>query len=136
VVYTRTRKVLLLRRTEPPDFWQSVTGTMEWSETDPRATAVRELMEEAGLAVAAPELRDLGITNRFEILPPWRHRYAPEVNENIEHVFALELARETALTIHPREHAEYGWFAPGQAAERAWSWTDREAIREATKHLG
>ena len=43
VVYTRTGKVLLLKRADDPDFWQSVTGSLLWEETEPRQAAAREL---------------------------------------------------------------------------------------------
>ena len=34
VVYTRAGKVLLLKRADMPEFWQSITGAMRWAETD------------------------------------------------------------------------------------------------------
>jgi dATP pyrophosphohydrolase len=129
VVYTRTGKVLLLRRCEPPDFWQSVTGSLRWDEASPRAAALRELREETGLA-AGEELRDLGLTFRFPILPQWRARYAPTVHENVEHAFALELPVEVTINMNPAEHAEYGWFAFPEAARKASSWTNREVIEQ------
>jgi len=46
VVYTVTDEVLALRRRQPPDFWQSVTGSLRWDETDPLDAARRELFEE------------------------------------------------------------------------------------------
>lgn len=133
VVYTATGKVLLLRRIQPPDFWQSVTGSLRWDETEPRDAALRELREETGLIVDIRQLRDLHRTYRFPILPQWRARYAPEVTENTEHVFTLELPAETALTIHPAEHVEYGWFGFDEAAAKASSWTNREMIEELAK---
>ncbi len=133
VVYTATGKVLLLRRVQPPDFWQSVTGSLRWDESEPRVAALRELHEETGLIVDLQQLRDLHRTYRFPILPQWRARYAPDVKENTEHVFTLELPAETALTIHPAEHVEYGWFGFDAAAAKATSWTNREVIEELAK---
>lgn len=133
VVHTSTGKVLLLKRADHPDFWQSVTGSLLWEETAPIETAVRELREETGLVVDLRQLRDLHRTYRFPILPQWRARYAPDVTENTEHVFTLELPAETALTIHLAEHVEYGWFSFDEAAARATSWTNREVIQELAK---
>jgi len=114
-------------RCDHPDFWQSVTGSMKWDESSPRDAATRELYEETGL-IATHALRDLGLAYRYPILPAWRHRYAPEVTENLEHVFALELPRESDLTINPIEHGEYGWFSYDEALNKVTSWTNREAI--------
>lgn len=51
VVYTAAGEVLVLRRRQPPDFWQSVTGSLRWDEADPLDAARRELREETGLAM-------------------------------------------------------------------------------------
>ena len=126
VVHTADR-VLLLRRVDPPDFWQSVTGSLDWDEKDPIEAARRELFEETGLAEAG-HLLDMQLTYRFPILPAWRSRYAPDVKENTEHVFSLALAKETDINVNPAEHAEWGWFEFEAAAARATSWTNREAI--------
>ena len=127
VVYTRTGKVLLLRRADAPDFWQSVTGSLRWDETQPRQAALRELGEETGLK-ATEGLRDLQRTYHYPILPQWRHRYAPDVAENVEHAFALELPAEILITVNPAEHAAHGWFAFDEAAGKVASWTNREVI--------
>lgn len=119
--------VLLLRRADVPDFWQSVTGSLDWNETA-RAAAVRELYEETGLVAAPEALRDLNQTRRFTILPRWRPRYAPDVTENTERAFALALPGETEVRVSP-EHDDYGWFGFADAAERVASWTNRAAIR-------
>jgi dATP pyrophosphohydrolase len=127
VVYTLTGKVLLLRRADDTDFWQSVTGSLTWEETSPREAAEREVREETGLQ-STSFLRDLKIVNRYPILPRWRPRYAPEVQENTEHAFTLELPAEIPVTLNPAEHAGYAWFSFGEAAEKATSWTNREVI--------
>lgn len=132
VIYSLTGKVLLLRRADDADFWQSVTGSLLWEESDPRTAAVRELREETGLVVT-DELRDLGVVNRYSILPRWRLRYAPEVNENTEYVFALALPAETAITLNPAEHDQFGWFTFDSAAAKVFSWANRAAIEAVKK---
>jgi len=126
VVYTRTGKVLMLRRADHPQFWQSVTGSLEWDDETLLATAKRELQEETGLAMDG--LRDWGKTNRYIIFPQWRYKYAPGVTENTEHVFSLEIPAETAITLNPAEHGEYQWMGFEEAAEKATSWSNRDAI--------
>lgn len=126
VVYTTATQVLLLRRVKPPDFWQSVTGSMRWDETDPMVTARRELHEETDLDGTA--IVDCGFSQRFPIKPEWRARYEPGVTENLEHVFRLELPEACAVTLNPREHSEYLWLPRAAAAERTASWTNRDAI--------
>lgn len=135
VIYTRTGKVLLLKRADHADFWQSVTGAMDWQEQDPRATAAREVYEETGLDVAPDALQDLGLIHRYAILPQWRYRYAPDVTENAERAYALELPQELSLTEHP-EHSAYGWFDFADAAARATSWTNRAAIERVARSRG
>ncbi|MFQ5993845.1 MAG: dihydroneopterin triphosphate diphosphatase [Acidiferrobacterales bacterium] len=127
VVYTRTGNVLLLHRKDRPDFWQSVTGSMEWEENDPSATARRELKEETGLTDTA-KLRNWGQTYRFEIPPPWQRRFAPGTRENVEHLFSIELLREPAITLNPTEHDDYVWLSFAEARKRVTSWTNRDAI--------
>ena len=106
VVYTGTGKVLLLRRADHPEFWQSITGSMEWTDATPVDTAVRELREETGIQVTAPPLRDWHIQQRYVLFPQWRHKYAPEISENTEHFFSLELAQEIPIVVSPSEHCE------------------------------
>ncbi len=128
VVYTRAGNALMLRRADFSEFWQSVTGSMEWTDETPRATALRELCEETGLKVAPEELRDWQTSNRYVLFPHWRHKYAPGTVENTEHVFSLELGIEAQIVLNPAEHSEYLWMPFADAARLAFSWTNRDVL--------
>ena len=125
VVYTEDRQCLLLRRVAPAGFWQSVTGALRWDET-PAQAAARELAEETGLDAAG--LRDAGYSNRFSILPEWRAKYAPDVSENIEHVFHLKLGAPLAVNLNPAEHSAQLWLPIAAAMAKVSSSTNRDAL--------
>ena len=67
--------------------------------------------------------------NRFQIYPHWRHRYAPGITHNTEHVFGVQVPRALEITLAPREHLDYAWLPWSEAAERVFSWSNAEAIR-------
>lgn len=126
VVVAAAGQVLQLRRRNPPDFWQSVTGSLEEGEA-PSAAAHRELLEETGID-AQPE--PTGRVNVYSIRPEWRHRYAPDVTENREHVFLLALDELPEISLEPAGHVECRWLEAGAAAKLASSRSDADAIRE------
>ena len=126
VVYTLQGDVLMLRRTQPRWFWQSVTGSLGWGES-PRRAAAREVFEETGLKVEG-NLIDAHRGRRFPIVRPWRERYAPDTRMNHEHWFFLPLGTQRSIRLNPREHEEFRWFSLQQAARRVSSWTNRDAI--------
>ena len=127
VVYTTADEILVLRRRRPPNFWQSVTGSLLWEETDPLDAARRELCEETGLSDEV-EVVACGAINRFPILPPWRHRYAPDVTENVEHVFRVCLPERRPIILNPNEHDEWIWLPRAAAAAKVTSYTNQDAI--------
>jgi dATP pyrophosphohydrolase len=129
VVYTPDLQVLLLERADRPGFWQSVTGSQHAGETLEQ-TAVRELAEETGIDATRYGLTDWETRNRYEIYLQWRHRYAPGVTHNTEHVFGVQVPELLQIKLSEREHLAYAWMPWRDAAERAFSWSNAEAIRQ------
>jgi dATP pyrophosphohydrolase len=89
---------------------------------------VREVGEETGIAATAADLRDWQLRNRYEIFAEWRHRYAPGVRYNTEHVFSLQTAAAEPVRLAAGEHRAYCWLPWREAAERCFSWSNRDAI--------
>lgn len=128
LLHTADLDILLLERARHPGFWQSVTGSQEDGESLLQ-TALREVREETGIAPKAPDLVDWRQSNRYEIFPEWRHRYAPGVTHNEEHVFSLLVAnRNVPVQIAPDEHLHAQWLGWRDAAAACFSWTNRDAI--------
>ena len=127
VIHTPQLKVLLLERADHPGFWQSVTGSQHEGEAL-RDTAIREVGEETGIDARRFPLEEWNLSNVYEIYPVWRHRYAPGVTHNTEHVFGLEVPGEVPVALAPREHLSSQWLPWGEAADRVFSWSNRKAI--------
>lgn len=127
VIHTRSLDVLLLERARHPGYWQSVTGSMEEGEST-HETACREVREETGIEAPAAKLVEWRQSNRFEIFAEWRHRYAPGVTHNTEHVFSLCVAAQIPVRIAPEEHLAARWLPWRDAAAACFSWTNRDAI--------
>jgi dATP pyrophosphohydrolase len=127
VIHTPALEVLLLERADRPGYWQSVTGSQEEGESLAQ-TAAREVGEETGLDAAGFALADWNLLNVYEIYPVWRHRYAPGVTHNSEHVFGLQVPEPLSVKVAPGEHLAAMWLPWQQAAERVFSWSNRKAI--------
>jgi dihydroneopterin triphosphate diphosphatase len=133
VIHTPALEVLLIERADHPDFWQSVTGSKDSAQEVLAQTCVREVAEETGIVIGSPAvpraaLRDWQLCNVYEIYPVWRHRYAPGVTHNTEHVFGLTVAPGTPVLLNPREHLRHAWLPYRDAAERCFSPSNAEAI--------
>ena len=129
VVHTAALEILLLERRHRAGFWQSVTGSLDWAEETPEAAAAREVLEETGIDAARGALTRWNVANTFEIYTQWRHRFAPGVRYNTEHVLGLRLAERVPVALAPEEHVAFAWLPWNEAAERCFSWSNRDAIR-------
>jgi dihydroneopterin triphosphate diphosphatase len=127
VIHTAALEVLLLERADKPGFWQSVTGSQDAGETLAE-TAAREVLEETGIDTSRFSLEDWQVENVYEIYAVWRHRYAPGVTHNTEHVFSLEVPAGEPVRLAPREHLQAVWLPWMQAAAKVFSWSNRQAI--------
>ncbi len=127
VIYTCDHRVLMLQRLDNPDFWQSVTGSLEGGET-PYETAIREVLEETGIDIQAQGLvlEDTNNWVEYEIIKLWRPRYAPGVTTNKEYQFLLKLPHSQQVQL--TEHSNFQWLSIEDAAKKASSWSNRDVI--------
>jgi dATP pyrophosphohydrolase len=128
VVHTDDLQVLLLERAIRAGYWQSVTGSLDGLEEPLASAAAREVLEETGIDAASGRLEAWKVVNTFEIYPHWRHRFAPGVTHNTEHVFGLALPRRPPVRIAPDEHVAFAWLPWREAAQKCFSWSNRDAI--------
>lgn len=137
VIHTSALDVLVIERADRPGFWQSVTGSLDRIDEPLMDTAARELFEETGIRVDGQQivLRDWHLANIYEIYPVWRHRYAPGVTENTEHVFSVCVPRDVPITLSPREHLAHAWLPHLEAADRCFSSSNAEAILQLPRQL-
>jgi len=129
VVHTEALEVLLLERSQRAGYWQSVTGSLDWPQEALEAAAAREVLEETGIVAAQGDLKRWNIANTFEIYTQWRHRFAPGVRYNTEHVLGLKLSQRVPVALAPEEHVAFAWLPWDEAAARCFSWSNRDAIR-------
>lgn len=132
VIYTPAMDVLLIKRADAVDFWQSVTGSKDSLDESFAQTAAREVLEETGIDCGpgtslACGLRDWQLENVYDIYPGWRHRYAPGVTRNTEHLFGLVIPAVVEVQLNPREHTAFQWLPYRRAAQACFSPSNAEA---------
>jgi dihydroneopterin triphosphate diphosphatase len=133
VIHTPALDVLLIRRADANDFWQSVTGSKDLADEPLMLTAAREVAEETGIQCGegtplAPRLVDWQLSNVYEIYPGWRARYEPGVTHNTEHLFGLCVPERLVPVLAPREHTDWKWLPYREAADACFSPSNAEAI--------
>jgi dATP pyrophosphohydrolase len=116
-----------LERAPWPGYWQSVTGSVDGGRAARRDGGAR-VREETGIDATRHALVDWGIDNRYEIYRKWRSRYAPGVTHNVERVFGLTLPAAGEPVLAPAEHSRYLWLPWREAADKCFSWSNRDAI--------
>ena len=124
VIYTPDLDVLVIKRADQPDFWQSVTGSKDALDEPLALTAAREVVEETGIAVGTPDVPASALVDwrhkiEYTIYPQYLHRYAPGVTRNVEHWFGLCVPHRVDVTLSPREHVDHAWLPFREAAARA-----------------
>jgi len=128
VVHTAALEVLLLERASRAGFWQSVTGSVDRMDEPLADAAAREVGEETGIEARQGVLERWPAVNTFEIYARWRHRFAPGVTHNTEHVFGLKLPGVLPVTLARDEHVAFKWLPWREAAGQCFSWSNRDAI--------
>ena len=129
VIHHQHRQFLMLQRVDNPEFWQSVTGSLEADEA-PIEAAVRELCEETGLCLAKEQVHDWQLYYDYDIYPEYWHRYPPGTRRNTEHVFSVNVALDSPIVIAPAEHSAYRWVDANSALAMAYSPSNRNAIEQ------
>ena len=129
VIHHQHRQFLMLQRVDNPEFWQSVTGSLEADEV-PIDAAVRELCEETGLCLAKEQVHDWQLYYDYDIYPEYWHRYPPGTRRNTEHVFSVNVALDSPIAIAPAEHSAYRWVDANSALAMAYSPSNRNAIEQ------
>jgi dATP pyrophosphohydrolase len=140
VIYSSEMEVLLIERADKQGFWQSVTGSKDAIDEPLIETAIREVQEETGIQIGSERvplenLHNWQFSNVYEIYPVWRHRYAPGITHNTEHVFGLRIPRDHPITLAAREHVQYQWLLWKTAAEQCFSPSNAEAILQLPRQI-
>ena len=122
IIYNDQQQILLLERADKPGFWQSVTGSLEAGESLLQ-TAQREVAEETGICITT-----------YEIYAYWRHRYAPGVTHNTEHVFSVCVRSDCNIELSTQEHLQYGWYTREEAIKKVFSPSNQQALIQLPNH--
>ena len=108
LIHNINREVLLIERADRPDFWQSVTGSLDSPSESLEGAAVREVAEETGIESAIE--RSLGVIDF------WFMAGGKRIHKTVHHY----LFRETGGLLAPQESEvdEVGWFPLAEIVDR------------------
>ncbi len=84
------------------------------------------MREETGLSTDG--LVDARRERVFPISLGFSRRYAPGVENNLEHLWYLERPTIEPVRLAPSEHVAFEWLPIDAAIARVASWTNREAL--------
>jgi dihydroneopterin triphosphate diphosphatase len=129
VIHNPALEILLIERAARPGYWQSVTGSIDRMDEPLEDAARREVFEETGIVAEPARFVRWNLVRTFEIYPQWQHRFAPGTTHNEEHMFSLEIPHAVPVRLAPGEHTAWQWLPWGDAVEKCFSWTNRDAIR-------
>ncbi len=130
IIHDSKLNILLLERADRPNFWQSVTGSLNFKTENLTCAAQRELKEETGLNLYDFPWLNWNFSRKFKIFDHWVHRYEKGVKENTEFIFSVCIAKNEKIKLSPREHLRYEWFSSNNAIKKCFSWTNKVAIEE------
>ena len=129
-MHDKDLNVLLLERADRNNFWQSITGSVDYLEEDLLKAAQRELKEETGIIESNHNWLNWNFSREFKIFSQWKFKYEDNVEFNTEHIFSVCVEPQKQITLSPREHVNFEWLFWKEAAEKCFSWTNVLAIKE------
>ena len=130
IVHDQDLNVLLIERADHKNYWQSVTGSVDYEEENLFDAAKRELEEETGIKTEDKNWLNWNVSRRFRIFSHWKHRYSENTDYNTEHVFSVCVDSSNEVILSPREHISFVWMCWREAADRCFSWTNVLAVKE------
>ena len=130
IAHDKDLNVLLLERADHKNFWQSITGSLDFAEENLLDAAKRELEEETGIKTDNENWLDWNLSRRFKIFSHWKHRYDENINFNTEHIFSVCVDSSSQSILKTRKHVNFTWIFWREAADKCFSWTNVLAIKE------
>jgi len=147
VIFNTKHEILLLKRVNSFNFWQSVTGSIDFEDEELDIAAKREILEETGIVLndnkvintcieslklnelSLYTLYNLNYSTEYEIFPQFRYRYEEDIHINQEHWFMLKVEENYPININAQEHTKYQWLTWQEAIKQCFSPSNAIAIQ-------